>query len=52
MKRALPRTELDFPVKHLIKFAPKPVTAKVSAPDRSDRVKYGGYLVKIANCIE
>lgn len=52
VKRALPRTELDFPVKYLIKFAPKPVTAKVSAPDRSDRVKYGAYLVKLANCIE
>lgn len=52
VKRAMPRTELDFPVKYLINFAPKPVTAKVSAPDRSDKVKYGAYLVRMANCIE
>lgn len=52
VKRTVPRTELDFPVKYLIKFAPKPVTAKVSAPDRADKVKYGEYLVRLADCIE
>lgn len=52
VKRTMPRTELDFPVKYMIKFAPKPVTAKVSAPDRADKVKYGEYLVRMADCIE
>ncbi len=51
VKHALPRTELDFPVKYLIKFAPKPVTAKVGAPDRMDKVKYGEYLVRMGDCI-
>lgn len=51
VKRALPRTELEFPVKYLVKFSPKPVTAKVSAPERAGKVKYGEYLVRMADCI-
>ncbi|MBI4893568.1 MAG: cytochrome c, partial [Acidobacteria bacterium] len=52
VKNRMPRTELDFPVKYLIKFAAQPVTAKVSAPERSDKTKYGEYLVTVAGCIE
>ncbi|MGA7616723.1 MAG: c-type cytochrome [Thermoanaerobaculia bacterium] len=47
--RIAPR-QLDFPVKYMIKFAPKPVTAKVDAPDPNDSVAYGRYLVSIAGC--
>lgn len=50
VKRALPRTELNFPVNYMIKFAPAPVAGKIVAPDPSDRVKYGEYLVAMASC--
>jgi len=41
---------LDFPVNLMIKFAPKPLSAAVSAPDPKDNVAYGKYLVTIAGC--
>jgi mono/diheme cytochrome c family protein len=46
----LPATEIIFPVKYLIRSAPQPVTEPVTAPDPSDRVKYGQYLVTLASC--
>lgn len=52
VKNRLPRTELDFPVNHLNKFAPAPVTKRVAAPDRNNKLKYGEYLVKVAGCID
>lgn len=50
VKHTLPATELDFPVSLMVKFAPKPVEGKVAAPDRSDKLAYGRYLVTISNC--
>lgn len=44
--------KLDFPVNLLIKFAPRPLTAPVAAPDPSDTVAYGRYLVTVAGCRE
>jgi mono/diheme cytochrome c family protein len=44
--------KLDFPVNLLIKFAPKPVVAPVSAPDPGDSLAYGKYLVTVAGCQE
>ncbi|HYX19913.1 MAG TPA: c-type cytochrome, partial [Thermoanaerobaculia bacterium] len=41
---------LDFPVNFLIKFAPRPLTGPVSAPDPKDTVAYGKYLATIAGC--
>lgn len=41
---------LDFPVNLMIKFAPKPLTGPVSAPDPKDSLAYGKYLVTIAGC--
>jgi mono/diheme cytochrome c family protein len=41
---------LDFPVNLLFKFAPKPVTGPVNAPDAKDTVAYGKYLATIAGC--
>ena len=50
VRNALPQTKLDFPVSLMAKFAPKPVEGKVSAPDRSDKLAYGRYLVTIGDC--
>jgi mono/diheme cytochrome c family protein len=52
VKSVKPRTELDFPVNYMIKFAPQPVQGKVSAPPQSDKLKHGEYLVTLGNCIE
>jgi hypothetical protein len=46
----LPKTEIIFPVKYLIRSEPEPVRALVSAPDPTDRLQWGGYLVTMANC--
>jgi hypothetical protein len=45
----LPRTKLSFPVNLMIKGAPQ-LAGNVPPPDRSDRVKYGEYLVTLAGC--
>ena len=37
----LPKTEIIFPVKYLIRSAPQPLTTTVSRPDPSDRVAWG-----------
>jgi mono/diheme cytochrome c family protein len=50
VRHSLPATELSFPVNLLVKGAPKP-TASVAAPNPSDRLKYGEYLVTIGGCI-
>jgi mono/diheme cytochrome c family protein len=50
LRHDLPKTEIIFPVKYLMRSAPEPVTAPVSAPDPADRVRWGGYLVHLANC--
>jgi len=52
VRHELPPTEIIFPVKYLIRNVPEPVTQPVSAPDRSDPVKSGEYLVTIASCID
>ncbi len=46
----LPQTEVIFPVKYLIRSVPQPVTTAVTAPDPSDRLKWGAYLVNLAGC--
>jgi mono/diheme cytochrome c family protein len=52
VRNVLPKTEIIFPVKYLIRNAPEPVTAPVSSPERSDPVKWGEYLFTIASCTE
>lgn len=46
----LPKTEIIFPVKYLIRNVPQPLTASVASPDPSDRVAWGNYLVTIGGC--
>lgn len=52
VKHALPKTEIIFPVKYLVRAVPQPVTEPVSAPDPSDRLKWGEYLVTMSWCME
>jgi mono/diheme cytochrome c family protein len=50
VRRAVPKTELIFPVKYLIRSAPQPLDGEVPAPDMSTPVKRGDYLVTIGGC--
>jgi mono/diheme cytochrome c family protein len=50
VRRAVPKTELIFPVKYLINSAPIPVREPVPEPDLSTPVKRGDYLVTLGGC--
>lgn len=50
VRRVVPKTELIFPVKYLIRTAPRPLYDSVPAPDTSTPVKRGDYLVTIGGC--
>jgi mono/diheme cytochrome c family protein len=50
VRKALPRTELIFPVKYLIRTAPEPITAPVPEPDLSTPLSRGKYLATVADC--
>jgi mono/diheme cytochrome c family protein len=52
VRNQLPTTEIIFPVKYLMRSTPEPVTEAVAAPDPSDRVRYGEYLVTLGSCRE
>lgn len=51
VKNSIPKTELDFPVSLLNKLGPKPAEHQV-LPDAADSLKYGGYLVNAAGCVD
>jgi mono/diheme cytochrome c family protein len=48
----VPRTEMIFPVKYLIRDVPQPVTDPVPAPDVSTPVKRGAYLTSMGGCTD
>jgi mono/diheme cytochrome c family protein len=52
IRKALPKTEIIFPVKYLMRSAPQPVTEPVPQPDRSTPVKRGEYLVTVTGCTD
>ncbi|WP_321473329.1 cytochrome c [uncultured Paludibaculum sp.] len=52
VKNRLPKTELNFPIDLMIKFVPAPVVSPAPPPDRSNKLKYGEYLVEMGGCIE
>lgn len=52
IRKPLPKTELIFPVKYLIRSVPQPTTAPVPPPDVSTPAKRGEYLVTIAGCTD
>jgi mono/diheme cytochrome c family protein len=47
---ALPKTEIIFPVKYLIRNAPQPVTAPVPTIDFTTPIERGKYLVQMSGC--
>ena len=52
VRRELPKTDIIFPVKYLIRSAPQPITQPVPPDDATsaDPVKRGAYLVNLADC--
>ncbi len=52
VRHELPKTEIIFPVKYLIRSVPQPITTPVNAPDRNNRVEWGAYAVNMAGCID
>jgi hypothetical protein len=50
VRKQLPRSAIPFPVNRFINAVPEPVTEPVSAPDRSNQVAYGDYLVRLGAC--
>lgn len=52
VRNALPKTEIIFPVKYIMRNDPQPITAPVSLPDISDPVKRGRFLVNLIGCTD
>ncbi len=52
VNKALPKTEIIFPVRYLMRSAPQPITAPVPQPDVSTPAKRGQYLVTVAGCAD
>jgi mono/diheme cytochrome c family protein len=52
VRKALPKTEIIFPVKYLMRSVPGPITEPVRQPDVSMPAKRGEYLVTIAACTD
>jgi mono/diheme cytochrome c family protein len=50
--KALPKTEIIFPVKYLMRSVPQPITEPVPEPDRSNPTEYGKYLVGVGGCTD
>jgi mono/diheme cytochrome c family protein len=48
--KALPKTELIFPVNYLIRSVPQPITQPVPSPDLSNALERGRYLVEVTGC--
>jgi mono/diheme cytochrome c family protein len=47
-----PKKTLNVPLNFIEKFVPEPLAAPVAAPDPSDHLAYGKYLVSVASCVE
>ncbi len=50
VRSQLAKTELNFPVSLLVRFAPTPIEGRIANPDKSNKVKYGQYLVALGEC--
>jgi hypothetical protein len=48
----LPKSDIIFPVKYLIRNAPQPITSPVPTPDLSDPVKRGAFLTNLIGCAD
>ena len=45
-----PPSDIPFPLNRLINGVPEPATAPIAAPDRTDQVAYGDYMVRLSVC--
>ncbi len=52
VRHSVPLTQIDSPVKYLMRDAPQTITAPVPAPDLSTPAKRGEFLVDMAVCAE
>jgi mono/diheme cytochrome c family protein len=52
VRNVLPKTDIIFPVKYLIRSVPQPITEPVPSPDLSTQVKRGEFLVTVAGCAD
>ncbi len=53
VKHRLPKTEIVFPVKYLIRSVPEPLTAPISGDASGpDPIQRGAYLATIGNCAD
>ena len=52
VKNPLPKTEIIFPVKYIMRNDPQPITAPIASPDVSDLVKRGRFLVNLTGCTD
>jgi mono/diheme cytochrome c family protein len=52
VRNEVPKTEIIFPVKYLMRNAPQPVTEPIPAPDLSTPVRQGEYLTTMAGCTD
>src|SRR5260370_41721288 len=50
VRHELPKTEIIFPVKYLIRGVPEPLTSPAGEDDTSDAIKHGSHLVSLASC--
>lgn len=51
IQHLVPKSELDFPVSLLNKLSPE-APAHQELPTKADTIKYGGYLVNAAGCVD
>ena len=52
VRNPLPKTEIIFPVKYIMRNGPRPITGSVDSPDISDPVKRGRFLVNLTGCTD
>jgi mono/diheme cytochrome c family protein len=52
VRNSLPRTEIIFPVKYLIRSVPEPLHTAVAPVTPDTTAAYGSYLVKISGCAD
>ncbi|MGA8868115.1 MAG: hypothetical protein WB510_14170 [Candidatus Sulfotelmatobacter sp.] len=52
VRNTLPKTEIIFPVKYIMRNDPQPITTSVPLPDVSDPVKRGRFLVDLIGCAD
>ncbi len=53
VRHELPKTDIIFPVKYLIRNAPEPITSPIhDDANLSDPVKYGAHLANLAGCAD